>query len=380
MINLRLSLTHFRNHHQTDVEWGEKINIITGPNGAGKTNLLDAIHYLCMSKSFSSSSDQYVVQKGYPSFLIKGAFKGNIRKSFEISCSYGRQEGKKLWINDSPIERFSDVIGRVPVVLVSPEDKKLTGEGPVERRAFIDAFISQASPLYLQEIIRYRKIIRQRNRLLSDAYGAPSRLKALLEPWNLQLLKSGTKIIHKRSEIVRTFQHFLEKAHKELADSDMMPSLYYKTLYDTSADEVPAEETIYAHYEQTLDELFQKETERQQTMAGPHRDDLVFFLDGMELRKFGSQGQHRIFALALKMAQLYYYSEQLEDHPILLLDDLFGGLDLKKTEIIMNMLLEHPAQSFITAAHGEKIPSAISSQNTRISCYFVQDGKLKNNP
>lgn len=373
MINLSLSLKNFRNHQHTEATWGEQVNIITGPNGAGKTNLLDAIHYLCMSRSFTSSSDQYVVHQDSSTFRIQGIFKGNIRSTFEVACTYERGEGKKIWVNDSPLDRHTELIGLVPVVLVSPEDKKLTSEGPVERRSFLDALICQTSSAYLDDLIRYRKITRQRNRLLADTFHVPHHISDMLEPWNQQLVETGSQIIIKRIGVIRKFLVFLSQAHMQLTGSELKPWMRYKTLCDPDIPESQVRE-IYAR---ELAKSEERELERQQTVIGPHRDDLVFFLNDMELRKFGSQGQHRIFALALKMAQLYFYSEELEDLPVFLLDDVFGDLDPQKTEIVMNMLLQHKGQSFITAAHPDKLIGVTDIGDRRIARYHVYEGKLK---
>ncbi|MDZ7689656.1 MAG: AAA family ATPase [Balneolaceae bacterium] len=160
-------MQNFRNHIDTEVEWTPHLNVIVGPNGAGKTNLIDAIHYLCMSRSFVASSDRYVVNQDSNFFMIKGHFEGNIRSSFDVGCSYSAGEGKKIFVNESPLDRLSDLIGMVPVVVLAPEDKKLTSEGPTERRSFIDSFISQISPNYLRDLMDFRKVRKQRNKLLS---------------------------------------------------------------------------------------------------------------------------------------------------------------------------------------------------------------------
>ena len=377
MINTTLSLTHFRNHHQTDVIWGGHVNIITGPNGAGKTNLIDALHYLCMGRSFTSSSDRYVVRHDAASFLVKGRFRGNIRSEFEVACSYGRSDGKKLWVNDSPLERHADLIGLVPVVLVSQDDRKLTGEGPAERRSFLDALISQTSPAYLDDLIRYRKIVRQRNRLLSDVYMHPDEMDLMLEPWDRQLAEAGSHIIAKRAALMYTFQSYLEKAHQELAGSGLIPSIAYKTFCDTGDEPSPDPDRILDLYKYELKKSSDRERERRQTIIGPHRDELVFYLNDMELRKFGSQGQHRIFALALKMAQLYFYNDELDDLPVFLLDDVFGDLDPQRTDTVMHMLLQHHGQSFITAAHPDKISGFSASGRNRITSYEVSDGRVE---
>lgn len=342
----RLSLQNFRNHTDTSVEWAPHVNLITGANGAGKTNLIDAIHYLCMSRSFVSSSDQYVVREGEKYFMIGGHFEGEIRSRFKVGCSYSRGEGKKIFVNDSPLERLSDLIGMVPVVVLSPEDLKLTGDGPAERRGFIDGFISQFSPAYLRELITYRRIRKQRNRLLQEYTGPVSSLKANLEPWDVQMIESGSWIVAKRTEVLNRFKSYLEQQFESFSGIHLKPGLEYQTFCEP--DEDPG--LIEQKFRDALEENFEKEVEREQTIIGPHRDEIVFYLGDMELRNYGSQGQHRLFSVALKMAQLFYYSDELDDLPIMLLDDVFGNLDQEKTEILLNTLLEHPGQTFVTSA------------------------------
>ncbi|MEX0770075.1 MAG: DNA replication/repair protein RecF [Balneolaceae bacterium] len=342
----RLSLQNFRNHADTSVEWAPHVNLITGANGEGKTNLIDAIHYLCMSRSFVASSDQYVVRDGEKYFMISGHFEGEIRSRFKVGCSYSRGEGKKIFVNDSPLERLSDLIGMVPVVVLSPEDLKLTGEGPAERRGFIDGFISQFSPAYLRKLITYRRIRKQRNRLLQEYTGPVSSLKANLEPWDIQMIESGSWIVAKRTEVLSRFKSYLEQQFESFSGIRLKPGLEYQTFCEP--DENPG--LIEQKFRHALEENFEKEMEREQTIIGPHRDEIVFYLGDMELRNYGSQGQHRLFSVALKMAQLFYYSDELDDLPIMLLDDVFGNLDQEKTEILLNTLLKHPGQTFVTSA------------------------------
>lgn len=341
-----LYLRGYRNHTETEVEFAPHVNLITGPNGAGKTNLIDAIHYLCMSRSFVSSSDQYISHFDQKYFMISGHFKGTIRPEFKIGCNYSRGEGKKIFVNDSPLDRFSDLIGQVPVVVLSPLDLKLTSEGPVERRSFLDSMISQISSQYLRQLMKYRKIRKQRNKLLQEYQGPLSSLKTMLEPWNVQLSKTGAAIIKKRADVLKRFQDYLLMQYQTITGLKLRPTLTYQTITKT----LDSEDEISSVFLQLLEDNFEKEAEREQTIIGPHRDEIIFFLDGMELRNFGSQGQHRLFSMSLKMAQLFYYSDELDDLPIMLLDDLFGNLDQQKTDTITETLNRHAGQTFITSA------------------------------
>lgn len=369
----RLKLQYFRNHKNTEVHFSPNVNLVTGSNGAGKTNLIDAIHYLCMSRSFVSSSDQYVAHHDEKYFMINGDFSGSLRASFKVSCSYSRGEGKKIFVNDSPLDRLSDLIGMVPVVVLSPEDLKLTSEGPAERRSFLDSMISQISTPYLRDLIKYRKIRKQRNKLLQEFRGPLSMLKTYLEPWDKQLAETGSSIIFKRSEVLNKFKKYLALQYRTISELNLEPALTYQTI----CEKTDSLEGILEQFKLQIDENFEKEAEREQTIIGPHRDEVVFYLGDMELRNYGSQGQHRLFSMALKMAQLFYYSDQLDDLPIMLLDDVFGNLDEQKTNIITQTLTKYTGQTFITSAAEHPFSKKMFETNSEHSWFTVHDGTVE---
>lgn len=376
MIISRLQLSHFRNHTNTDVRWARRMNIITGPNGTGKTNLIDAIHYLCMSRSFVATTDQYVVTSGEKEFSIVGHFEGAIRKNFKVTCSYTRGNGKKILVNDSPLDKLSDLIGMVPVVVLSPDDKRLTSDGPAERRSFIDSFICQLSSTYLRDLLDFRRVIKQRNSLFANEKLSRSSLNNFLEPWNEQLVCIGSRIILKRSQTLGAFMQYLEKGYELIAGIGHKPHMVYKTFTDNITDLAQIE----SDYRDSLSLVFDKESERQQSLVGPHRDDIIFYLDDMELRKFGSQGQHRLFALALKIAQRAYFHDELDDLPVFLLDDVFGDLDPTKTKILIQMLEQQNGQTFITAANKSLFKGIINFAQDDVHFYDVQDAHVALSP
>lgn len=372
MLITELKLQNFRNHEETIVEWAPHMNVIIGPNGAGKTNLIDALHYLCMSRSFVSTSDRYVVNQDASFFMIKGHFEGNIRSSFDVGCSYSRGKGKKIFVNESPLDRLSDLIGMVPVVVLSPDDKKLTSEGPKQRRSFIDSFISQISPGYLQDLLDFRKARKQRNKLLKEFRGSREVLQAYLEPWNVQLAEYGSRIVAKRTKVLNVFQDYLTSEYEEISGMRHKPDLEYQTFCEPSEDE----ELIRERYVAKLDEEEDHEIERELTLVGPHRDEIVFYLDDFELRNYGSQGQHRLFALALKLAQLLYFSDELDDLPIFLLDDVFGDLDAQRTEVLLNALIDHAGQTFVTAANPIPFDDYLTFDGEKNRKFEVEDGNI----
>lgn len=368
-----IQLHNFRNHRQSQVVWAPHLNVITGPNGAGKTSLIDAIHYLCMSRSFVSNSDKYVIHEGESYFMLKGVFSGNIRAEFEVSLNYSRGDGKKIFVNEGPLDRLSDLIGMVPVVVLSPDDKKLTIEGPAERRAFLDSFISQISSHYLQDLLDYRRIRKQRNLLLQQYKGAFHILESYIEPWNVQLVETGSRIIARRYEVLEQFKSYLARDYTMISGMNLTTDLEYKTFCTPSPDPKEIEPLYY----QALGNQLEKEMEREQTLVGPHRDEIVFYLGNRELRRFGSQGQHRLFALSLKLAQLHYYSNELDDLPIFMLDDVFGDLDPRKTEILLEALQTHEGQVFITSANPNPFKDVVTFDGNNNKFFEVQDGQIK---
>jgi DNA replication and repair protein RecF len=371
-----LHVQNYRIYPEAELEWGGHINLLSGPNGAGKTNLIDAIHYLCMSRSFVTSSDSHAINMSASSFKLRGSFTGTIRPLVEIEIAYQRGDGKSILVNGVKLERMSDLIGRVPVVVLSPDDRQLTFEGPEYRRNFLDAMISQVDTAYLHNLIDYRRVMRQRNRVLIALGSSPSNSIDQLEPWDAQFVRLAARIIFRRNEMLQKFGLYLEQAYALMAGLDHKPSFRYKTIVDNPGDVDQLESTL----REELQSRLAKDIERGVTTVGPHRDDIIFLLDGLDLRRFGSQGQHRLFALSLKLAELYFFSDMLDDLPIFLLDDVFGDLDPRKTAILMQMLAEHPGQVCITAANTSLLETLIDWSNPENRLIKIESGNISTTP
>lgn len=198
-------------------------------------------------------------------------------------------------------------------------------------------------------------------------------LQSHLEPWNIQLIQKGSSIIHKRSEVLSQFIGYLDVQYRTITGLNLKPSLRYQSI----SEELGSEEEIREEFTRQIESNFEKEAEREQTLIGPHRDEIIFYLGEMELRNYGSQGQHRLFSMALKMGQLFYYLDELEDLPILLLDDVFGNLDQHKIDIITETLTKHSGQTFITSA-SERLFNERQYQDTeQNSWYTVLGSRVK---
>ena len=217
MILRSLRLQSFRAHEETELAFAPEVNLLYGPNGAGKTNLLEAIHYVCLTKSFIASRDRYALRKDAPYFQVEGTFDSARRSDLKVRIVYVPGEGKKVFVNGAPLERLADIVGEFPVVVFSPQDHAITAEGPSERRRFLNNILSQARPLYLDDLMKYRRTRRQRNELLQQYKKkgqAPPR--SVIEPWTEELVTLGSRVIARRQQFLQTFSSYLIDAYRQI--------------------------------------------------------------------------------------------------------------------------------------------------------------------
>lgn len=371
-----LRLLSFRAHAETDVAFAPGVNLIYGPNGAGKTNLLEAVHYLCLSKSFLTSADTHALRQGCPFFEVEGRFEGEQRPEITARLVYVPEEGKRIFINKSPLDRLSEIVGMLPVVVFSPEDAALTGGGPDERRRFLDNTLSQAQPVYLDDLMKYRRALKQRNALLFGQ--RRSRVPAdpaALQAWDEELIALGARIIERRRRFIAEFDVFLAEAYASMEAVGEEPSIEYQTAVEL--EEGMTEADIAGAFREALRRLARREHERGRTLAGPHRDELVFRLGGFEVRPYASQGQHRTFGLALKLAKYYYLRERLDETPLLLLDDVFGDLDPHRSDVFLRLLQSDAVgQSLVTAARREPFDGAVDFAEPEHRALYVVHGSV----
>ena len=354
MVLRSLRLRSFRAHVETEIRFAPKVNLLYGPNGAGKTNVLEAVHYLCLSKSFLAARDRYALRQGSPYFEVEGQFEKNGEagapgREREARLVYVPGEGKKMFLGGAPLDRLADVVGRLPVVVFSPGDIALTAEGPKERRKFVNNILSQERPAYLDDLMKYRRARRQRNEVLKEyKKRGPSPPAHLVEPWTEKLVALGSRIIQRRRQFLDAFAGHLETAYAHVEAATERPTVEYDALADLP--DGAAVEDIADAFRDALERTRRGEERRGRTLVGPQRDELVFRLGELEVRRYGSQGQHRTFGMALKLAQYFYLRERLEEPPLLLLDDAFGKLDAERTAAFLDLLKsDEIGQSLVTA-------------------------------
>jgi len=361
MILHTLRLRSFRAHAESEFDLAPSINLFYGPNGAGKTNVLEAVHYLCLTKSFTASRDRYAVRKDAPYFEIEGRI-GQVRQEpMTVRLAYVPGEGKSLFVNGVELDRLADIVGTLPVVVFSPEDYDLTAGGPSERRRFVNNILSQARSVYMDDLMKYRRARRQRNEVLRSykKRSAPPP-EELLAPWTEKIVTLGSRVIHRRQDFLQDFADDLTDAYRRIDAVAERPTIEYETIADLAPDATL--EDIEEAFRAALDRKTGQERDRGTTLVGPQRDELIFRLDGLKVRRYGSQGQHRTFAMALKLAQYFYLQSRSDTEPLLLLDDAFGKLDAERTDVFLDLLRSDAVgQSLVTATRRGPFESAFTA-------------------
>jgi DNA replication and repair protein RecF len=372
--NIRLK--NFRNHRELYLEFGEKANVILGDNGEGKTNLLEAISYISLTKSFYASSDSVVALIGSDVFEIDADIFSDKNNIFHVHIGYDTTTSEKVFIiNKKRIEPFSSIIGKFPLVFLSPDNSSITFGGPAERRKFLDLVISQSNLQYFEALSEYRKVIRHRNKILTDLKIAKNGPPGLLEAWNEQLVVLGSKLILKRYYFVREFQEYISASYYNLVDVKEIPSIEYFPSFA-----LEQEITLESITEKFKKELADKSTEEMRfgsTLVGPHRDEVIFKINNLDLRSFASQGQHKTFLVALKIGEFFYLKERCSENPVFLLDDVFAELDDQRSKHMLK-LIESLSQTFITSTNCGIFDKALTfhGQNKK---FFIKAGQINAN-
>ncbi len=340
-----LKIQRFRNHRESAFEFVQGANILLGDNGQGKTNVLEAISYLCLTKSFYATGDALAVMLGEDLFEAEGVFLSDAGREQRVRVAFQQSTGEKaVSINRQRVEPFSSIVGRFPIVISSPEHAPITSGGPAERRKFVDFVISQASESYFQALLEYRRVLRQRNKILLDGKLLRKDVESLLEPWDEQLIRHGAVIIAKRAEFLREFQEFTASSYERLVNAEEKPSLVYQPSVPDGGG------AIADRFRAELDACRTEERRTGTTLAGPHRDEVLFALNGLELRKFASQGQQKTFLVALKTAEFFYLKERCSETPLFLLDDVFSELDEERARKLLAFVSDL-SQTFITSTN-----------------------------
>lgn len=395
MILKKIILRDFRNYEEQELDFNGKFNYVYGDNGQGKTNILEAISFISFGKSFLGASEHDCVKFGKEEFQIEGEYENDLQNVFHVFLNYNSTIKKKTFhVNKEKVTRYSsDIFGKFPVVYLSPQSLNLTYGNPSERRKFFDILISQTNRLYLDFLKDLGKLIRQKNALLKNnlyfnAYTG-NELSDLLCSYNEKFVEISSNIIFRRLRFLIEFRSFFEKSFGFLiTNNDKASMSYYSELFGEIDFERLGEydkDMITKTLSNSLEQRMNEEIDRGLTLIGPQRDDYIFRLmkndkqpeenkSGFELRIYASQGEHKTFVIALKLAEYYYLKEKKATNPILLLDDLLSELDSNRVSKIISHLKDY-GQIFLTTTD-IKYKSSIEKfyDYNEISTYKVLNG------
>lgn len=344
-----LNLINYKNFKNQTFEFNSKVNCFVGSNGVGKTNILDAIYHLSFGKSYFNPIASQNIKHGEDFFVVDGRYSKDLKEE-KIIVSLKKGGKKVIKRNSKSYNRFSDHIGLLPLVIISPVDRDLITEGSVLRRKFIDGVISQNDKIYLDQIIRYNKILFQRNSLLKQFYLSRTFDHDTIEIYDEQLSKIGNLIFNKRKEFLELFSPIFFEKYSIISNNKEKVNLNYKSQLKNHA----LQELLISNIE--------KDKVLQYTSAGIHKDDIEFLIGNYPIKKFGSQGQQKSFLIALKLAQFEVLKAKSGNSPILLLDDIFDKLDSKRVKQIIKMVNDSNfGQLFISDTDAKRTENVVKS-------------------
>ena len=332
-MNIRsIELKNFRNYENLEISFDEGTNILFGDNAQGKTNILEAAYMSGTTKSHKGSRDREMIRFGEEEAHLKTVVVRGGRE-YQIDMHLKKNRAKGIAIDKIPIKKASELFGILNMVFFSPEDLNIIKNGPAERRRFLDSELCQLDKIYLSDLTTYNKILNQRNKLLKDMVYRPD-LKDTLPVWDMQLVETGRKIIRRRKQFVDELNEIVHDIHYRISGEKEDLLLQYE----------PSIEDIF--FEDELSRVKERDMRQCMTSVGPHRDDLLFSIGEVDIRKFGSQGQQRTSALSLKLSEIELVKRSIHDTPVLLLDDVLSELDSNRQNYLLNSI--HDTQTLIT--------------------------------
>jgi DNA replication and repair protein RecF len=359
-----ISLLNFKNFAEAEISFSPRINCFVGNNGVGKTNLLDAIHYLCLCKSYFNPVDTQNIAHDQDFAVIQGTFK-NSETTEEIFCSIHHNRNKVFKRNKKEYDKLAHHIGLFPVVMISPEDSSLIMEGSEERRKFLNSVISQYDKQYLEDMITYNKLLAHRNRTLKDFQVSKNYDEAMLGIYDDQMIEPAERIFARRHEYTNRMIPIFSRYYGMIAPETEAVDLQYQSQLNDN------------NYRTLLASSREKDRVMQYTTQGIHKDDLLLKLNGYPMKKTGSQGQQKTFLVTLKLAQFDFIRNMNRSVPILLLDDVFDKFDEHRVRQIIRLVSDtHFGQIFITHTDEEKMRSILQEMDTDFRLFHIDDGKI----
>lgn len=365
----QLTLTHYRNYDGLTLKFDNNVNVILGENAQGKTNVMESIYVLAMAKSHRTSNDKDLIQWDEEYAKIEGrVMKQHGALPMELVIS---KKGKKAKVNHLEQSKLSRYVGHMNVVMFAPEDLHLVKGSPQVRRRFIDMEIGQVSAVYLHDSSLYQKILLQRNHYLKQLQARKQTDQTMLDVLTDQFVEMAAKIVVRRFQYLKLLQEWAEPIHKGISRGlETLEVVYKPSVQVTPEQQIREVEDVFR---EKLESVRQREIDRGVTLAGPHRDDLQFLVNGHDVQTFGSQGQQRTTALSIKLAEIELIHAEIGEYPILLLDDVLSELDDYRQSHLLNTI-QGKVQTFVTTTSVEGIDHQTLNEATT---FIVEDGVMK---
>jgi len=360
------------------LEFVEGVNILHGLNGVGKTTVIEAISLCGFSKSFLPTQDSFLVTNGAEGYSVSAFCESDLQIPYKVSVSFFGRKSIKSSHGDSLTPK--DIIGEIPMVILSPDFKMITFGAPSDRRAFLDRLLSQCSRRYYEELNNLRKILKQRNNLLSSKSGYFD--KSLLDVWTEQLIQCSCEIISRRNAFINEFTPYFRTAYAHISADGEKVSVHYEPNGVLSFSESHTQAEIYNALVKTARDLEEDEKRRGLTLFGPQKDEVMIMINNGVARDYASQGQHKSLLIAIKSAEFEYLKAIRHETPVLLLDDVFSELDIHRTERVFETIITHAKQTFITTTEGGRLNSFIPDSTatkyfTVVQGIVVEDSLLQ---
>jgi DNA replication and repair protein RecF len=360
----KLKIRNIRNHSRTEISLAGGLNIFYGLNGSGKTTILESVSLCGFSKSFLPVSDSSLINVKENSCSVSAEAVNDMELGYKISLDY--ETGKKKRISTSYGDNLlaKDIIGDMPMVVLSPDFKIITFGAPENRRNFIDRLLSQASKIYKSELYRYRKALKQRNIILANLKNGGDFDERQLMPWTEMLISSGSEVILRRIDFINEFRGIFKEIYKEVSSNKEEVDLDYEPF---GFGDVDKNSITLGDIKKRLLEIYKSNVEeelyRGMTLFGPHKDDLKIFINGSLAKEYASQGQHKSLLISIKIGEFHFLKAKRNETPVVLLDDFFSELDEQRMNIIFEIVKRNSAQTLITITNPDNLIKIVGREN-----------------
>ena len=361
MLLKKLILYNFKNYDNIEINFDQSVCLIHGKNGSGKTNLLDAIHYISLTKSYFGLGDKYLMKHDQEGMRVQGHFiDGDKKYKVAIKCVNGKK--KEVTINDKKLEKPGEILGMFPLVFVSPDDIKVVKNNSKDRRDFVNKIICQVNPHYLRDILSYNRLLRQKTAALKTPYPAD---KLTIVTINQQMLPLISSIIHERQKLLKEIVNLTQGHYNEISNGAETVKVKYQTQFKND------------DHQSTIEEYVDLEIATKRVHCGIHKDDFSFLLGRYPLKKFGSQGQIKTFLYALKLAEFEFLEKKLMKKPILILDDLFEKLDqFRLNELLKKIGTNQFKQVVISDTELDRSKVIFENHQLNIDTFEIENGQI----